>query len=238
MTLQDLIAEVEADELTLTVYNAGPDAVADLRHRFADRHVAVESATTPSGQPTEFVTLGDETSTLSSVGLDDFLALLEDPSLTGLNVAGHRPILDYLSEALFTSWDPGQMLTATREIEDRAWRLKHGRLHVGFQNLSVFEGELDVYERLVGSGLDIHIFTTPNGDVPEIDGVTVHVEDTTEIERCWFLAFDGDGDPNQKCALVAEEREDRRYYGFWTYDPETVDRIFEYLETTYDSVTQ
>lgn len=238
MTLQDMISEVESRTLTLTVFNAEADAVDELRDRFADRHVVVEGATTPSGHPSAYVTLADESGTLSSVGVDDLLALLDDPTLTGLNVTGHRPILDYLSETLFTSWDPTQMLAATREIEDRAWRLRRGRLHVGFQNLAILEGELDVYERLGASDIDIRMFTAPNGTVPDLDSVPVHVEDSPEIERCWFLVFDGDGDPNQKCALVAEEREDRRYYGFWTYEPETVDRIFEYLDHTYDAVTQ
>lgn len=236
MSLLELVAEVEDREMTLTVYNADPEMSRDIRERFADRNLVVESATTASGKPEAYVTLSNESGVLTATSVADLQAMFEDSGPIGADVQAYRPVIDYLSETLFTSWDPEKMLAATREIEDRAWRIKRGRLLVGFQNLDVFETVRDVYERLAGSDLDIEMYTTPNGDPPSIDGITVHVEPSPEIERCWFVVYDGAGADENKCALVAEEREPRHYYGFWTYDPETVDRIFTHLEATYNHV--
>jgi hypothetical protein len=71
---------------------------------------------------------------------------------------------------------------------------------------------------------------------PEIDGVTLHQEDTREIAESWFVVFDGAGDPLDACALLAEERGDtdeRLFYGFWTYDPAIVDDILAHLDQRY-----
>jgi DICT domain-containing protein len=48
------------------------------------------------------------------------------------------------------------------------------------------------------------------------------------------VAFDGGDTEMESCALLAEERRDGEFYGFWTYDPSMVDELVAYLETTYD----
>ena len=68
--------------------------------------------------------------------------------------------------------------------------------------------------------------------------LTIHVERSDEIRESWFVVYDGGGVDVNKCALVAEEREPRSFYGFWTYDPETVDWLLEYLSETYGLVAQ
>jgi len=77
--------------------------------------------------------------------------------------------------------------------------------------------------------------------------VRVFIEDEMDkrldVRRCRlrrrrgdrFLLSDGDGSDQFKRGLVAEERDPNQLYGFWTYDPETVDEIIDYLRTTYDS---
>lgn len=233
MSLIDLITEIEATEMTLTVYNADQSVVEALRDRFSDRSVVVVAETTPSGKPEAYVTLSERGMVLSATSVNDLFQLFEDRTVTGLDSPSYRPILDYLDETLFTSWAPERMLTATREIEDRAWRLRRGRLYVGFQTTEVFRGERKVYQYLADSDLELMLYTTPDGDLPEVDGATITVSDAEELARCWFLAYDGAGEDNQKCALLAEEREPRSYYGFWTYEPDTVDRIIGHLESTY-----
>lgn len=63
--------------------------------------------------------------------------------------------------------------------------------------------------------------------------LTIPVERSEEIERSWFVAYDGGGIGVNKCALLAEERDSGSFYGFWTYDPSTVDWIIEYLDSAY-----
>jgi DICT domain-containing protein len=115
-----------------------------------------------------------------------------------------------------------------------------GALHSGFQTLSILEPQMDVYTRLAeNEGLDVHAYAAPDTDVPSHDtDLTIHVERSDEIRRSWFVVYDGAGIDVNKCALLAEERDPRTFYGFWTYDPDTVDWILDYLETAYGLVEQ
>jgi DICT domain-containing protein len=136
---------------------------------------------------------------------------------------------------MFTSYDGERMLAASREIEDRAWRASEGTLYAGFQRYSILEEQLPVYEQLgTKTDLDVTAFAFPDADLSAHDRTfDVFPERAAEIRDTWFVAFDGGGDEESKCALLAEEREPRRFYGFWTYDPETVDYIFDHLGGTY-----
>ncbi|WP_255196381.1 DICT sensory domain-containing protein [Halorarius litoreus] len=239
MSLTELIEGVEAHEKTLRVFNADPEVVDTLRVQFGDRNLTVVGESTPSGQPSAFVVLSqdDEFVTAASVAevlVDDAEA---DP---GFSADSYRPILDHLDETLFTSYDTQQMISASREIEDRAWRLGKGELHAGFQKLSILAPQMDVYERLAEKeGLDVHAYAAPDADVPRHDtDMTIHVERSDEIRRSWFVVYDGGGVDVNKCALLAEERESRAFYGFWTYDPDTVDWLVDYLGKAYGLVEQ
>lgn len=239
MSLPELIAGVEAYEKTLTVFNADADVVTELRDQFADRNVTVTSESTRSGKPGEFVTLSEDGHVLTATGIADLRsALADDETVIGLSESPYRPILEYLDETMFTSWSTDQMVAASREIEDRAWRIGKGELHAGFQYLSTLRGELPVYERLGSKQLDVHAYAAPDEDPPRHLGFTLHIERAEEIEQSWFVVFDGNGDDANKCALLAEEREPRQFYGFWTYDPDTVDWIVDYLDTEYGVVEQ
>lgn len=244
MSLTELIRGVESHEKTLTVFNADAEAVDAVRARFHDRNLTVRADRTASGRPAAFVVLSaadEETGEESFVTATALADLLGEraPTDPEFENASYRPILDHLDETLFTSYDTRQMVAASREIEDRAWRLGKGALHAGFQYLSILEDQMDVYERLAErDGLDVHAYAYPDREtVPEHDtGLTIHVERSSEIERSWFVAYDGGGVDVNKCALLAEEREPRTFYGFWTYDPDTVDWIVDHLEESYGLV--
>jgi hypothetical protein len=243
MTLTELITGVENHEKILSVFNADAEAVDAVRERFHDRNLTVRAERTESGRPRSFVVLStggedEEESFVTAASLDDVLGD-GDPTDPGFDEASYRPILDHLDETMFTSYDTRQMVAASREIEDRAWRLGKGSLHAGFQYLSILEDQMDVYERLASKDhLDVHAYAYPDQEsVPDHDtDLTIHVERSTEIEDSWFVAYDGGGVDVNKCALLAEERESRAFYGFWTYDPDTVDWIIDYLERTYGLV--
>jgi hypothetical protein len=235
MSFTELIAGVEDHEKTLTVFNADEAAVSTLREQFHDRNISVRTEATPSGKPDAFAVLSNEGEFVTAADLETVLSPDEgktDPSFEG---EPYQPILDHLDETLFTSYDIGQMVAASREIEDRAWRIGKGSLHSGFQRLSILSDQMDIYEQLAEKdSLDVHAYAVPDADVPDHDtDLTIHVERSDEIERSWFVAYDGAGVDVNKCALLAEEREPRSFYGFWTYDPATVDWIIDYLESTY-----
>lgn len=231
MSLSELIAGVEAHETTMTVYNAR-DAVDDLRERFADRNVAVEAGEAEPG-PDRFVALSVDGEFVAAAGLDSLLAE-PDPQRPGFGEDPYRPVLDHLDETMFTSYDRSKMLAASREIEDRAWRVGKGQLHAGFQRLSTLRTQREVYNTLASrDALTVHTYAVPDVDPPAEPEFLVHAEDAAEIKRSWFVAFDGAGLDENKCALLAEERSPGEFYGFWTYDPGTVDYLITHLASTY-----
>ena len=234
MSFTELIAGVEDHQKRLTVFNADEATVGTLREQFHDRNVSVLGERTPSGKPEAFTVLSDDGEFVAAADIETVLSDNEKTE-PGFEGDAYRPILDHLDETMFTSYDIEQMVAASREIEDRAWRVGKGTLHSGFQKLSILEGQMDIYEQLAQKGeLEVHAYAIPDTDVPEHDtDLTIHVERSDEIGRSWFVAYDGAGVDVNKCALLAEEREPRSFYGFWTYDPSTVDWIIEHLESTY-----
>jgi DICT domain-containing protein len=231
MSLSELIAGVEAHERTITVVNPSPGTVESLRERFAARNVTVVPTTAAAG-PTDYAVLGDGEQFLGAVAVESVVEPDDDDRPYG-------PILDRLDETMFTAYDRDRMLSASREIEDRAWRVGSGELHACFQRLGNVERQRETYERLAGAeGLSVHAYAVPPADrdpravAASFDGVRLHLEDCAELRRSWVVAFDGGGVPENECALVAEER-DGGFYGFWTYDPTTVDYAIEHLRRTY-----
>ena len=235
MSLTELIAGVEDHEKTLTAFNADGDTVEALREQFRDRNLTVAAERTPSGKPDSFAVLSEDGEFVTAASVAEVIEATDARTDPEFDDEAYRPILDHLDETMFTSYDIGQMVAASREIEDRAWRVGEGTLHSGFQRLSMLEDQMDVYGRLAGEGtLDVHAYAYPDADVPPHDtDLTVHVERADEIERSWFVVYDGAGVDVDKCALLAEERESRAFYGFWTYDPSTVDWMIDHLESTY-----
>jgi DICT domain-containing protein len=235
MSLTELIAGVEDHEKTLTVFNADNGTVETLREQFHDRNVAISGEGTPSGKPEAFVVLADEDGFVTAADVETVVDPDTEPTDPGFEGGSYQPILDHLDETMFTSYDIEQMVAASREIEDRAWRVGKGSIHSGFQKLSILEGQMDIYAQLAEKeSLDVHAYAVPDAEVPDHDtSLTIHVERSDEIERSWFVAYDGAGIDVNKCALLAEEREPRSFYGFWTYDPSTVDFIIEHLESRY-----
>ncbi|MFC6757631.1 MULTISPECIES: DICT sensory domain-containing protein [Haloarcula] len=240
MSLSELIAGVEAHEQTLTVFNADGAVTDDLRDRFADRNVRVVRETTGSGRPGEFLTLSDADGVYAATDIDSFYDSLDDRERVLGEDAGHS-LLDHLDETLFTSWSIERMVAASREIEDRAWRVGEGSLYAGFQTLSTLQGERALYERLGDSAVDVHAYAVPDIDPPTHSTFQLHLDRSEEIATSWFVVFDDGTDDEattQKCALLAEEREPREFYGFWTYDPGTVDYIVDHLASRYGTVEQ
>ncbi|QDX41413.1 DICT sensory domain-containing protein [Salarchaeum sp. JOR-1] len=236
MGLRDIVTSVESQEKTLTVY--GPsDALADAaREYFESQNVRVvyEPVADPADARAE---LCDDDGPVLSVDVDAVEDLLSERADRDFgDVAPYRAILEHLDRATFTSYDRAQMMTASREVEDRAWRVGEGLLVAGFQTLSTFETQHEAYALLAETDLDVHVYGAPDADVDDV-GTTVHPMDSPDIRETWFVAFDGGPSPQQKSALLAEERSPGEFYGFWTYDPDTVDRIIDAVPDTANRPT-
>ncbi|MFB6153682.1 MAG: DICT sensory domain-containing protein [Halodesulfurarchaeum sp.] len=240
MTLREIVASVAAEERTLVLY-APPDAsslVEEVREYVDSHNVAVVRKDPPAGEGTRAELRDrDNDTALASVSLDALRALVDPGVVRRLGESvPYAPILEALSETTFTSYDRRQMLTASREIEDRAWRQGYGSLHAGFQRLSVFADQREVYDRLGDSELDVHVYGIADTEPPE-GPYTVHTEGDPELAESWFVVFDGGDQELQKCALLAQDQGEAGFYGFWTYELTLVDRILETLPAAARTVS-
>ena len=233
-SLREALTAVERDHKTITVF--AQDVHPELLAQFAERNATVIHRPLPEGYDEEFLMVSQGAEFLGSVDFETLDALTTPP----INPPWDPPrpevrkLFELLDDSIFASFDRRQMLLAAREIEERAWRTDHGTLYTGFQRESAMDAQLEVYRKLATeTNLDVHLFGPTDWHPPPVPGATVHAESAGEIGEFWFLVFDGGGDSNRKCALVAEERSRGVYYGFWTFDPDRVDDLATYLRETY-----
>jgi len=248
MSLIEIIAGVEAREATLTVFNADPGVADTLREHFADRNIRIAEEETATG-PDHYAVLARDGEFVTAVTIEELLPRDGPENAAGVGSVGDdgskrrsteaprrvgEPILDHLDETMFTSYSRADMVAASREIEDRAWRVGSGELHAGFQTFDVLTGEADTYDLLGEKDrLDVHAYAANEGSPPDIEHYTVHTGEAAELRETWFVAYDGGGYAEAKCALLAEERAPGEFFGFWSYDQETVDEIISYLTSRY-----
>jgi DICT domain-containing protein len=229
----------EARRRSIEVFAASPALAETVADRFATKNVAVTHESLPSHTDDAFLVLrGDDGEFLGAIGHEVLARLLSPeihpPLVLAETDVDYADVFAFLDDTLFSSFDRAQMLATAREIEERAWRVADGHLYVGFQRPAAYQSQATVYEHLADRGtLSVDVFVSGEWDVDVSPAVPVTVADAEEIGDYWFLAFDGGGSDMAKCALIAEEREEGRYYGFWTYDEELVDDIIEYLDTMY-----
>ncbi len=240
-SLSEIVRGVRANALTLHVLDPPDDEFLDsLLERFADRNVEVIGETGGSGgEPRAVLRRSDEPLvTVSNADLNA-LAGRSTPAPDRLHPVDR--LSPHLSTETFASREVEGMIAASREIEDRAFRARSGALHAGFQRPGALSEQSDVYRRLASTDLEIHLYTTSHDDgaitagdvLGNAENVRVHVDDDRELERHWFVVFDGGNDGDDACALIAEERHPRRYYGIWTYDRGTVARVLDRLVSRY-----
>lgn len=230
--LESLLADVRRRDRHFTIYRRSDGT--DLEGWFINHAVSVDVRSLPPGGPDSFVVIESEGEFAGVLGVEALAGLLEPPIVRpgerGDISAGYRVLFDVLDDTVFTSMERQHLLAVSREIEDRAYRVGKGTLHVGFQTLSTFESQLDVYRHLATTtNLDIHIYGSADWTPPEIAGITYHTVDDSRT-RYWVLAFDSGDDETQANGLVAKERSDG-YDGFWTDDIAMVNEITAGLTT-------
>ena len=234
--LREFLDEAASSRRCVTVFS--PRACESVESYFETRNVSVEYESIPDDGSGGFVVLSVNGEFAGSAAMSAVRHLVS-PTGTDLEPGASealRATMNLLAETTFVAFEKRHLLAASREFEDRAHRVGHGTLRTGFQSARALDAQRDVYEALgTESLLDVHVY----GDfdwTPDVPGVTVHAEDADEIGAFWFVVFDGGDEERQACALLAEEIETapETFRGFWTYDPELVADIDEYLKRTYE----
>lgn len=127
------------------------------------------------------------------------------------------------------------LVLISRHIERLAYETGTGTFRSTFQRLSRLEDEFgtrQVYERLAGRTLDVHVYGVPD-DPPEWLDATVHGGTSDEYRNSWCVVFRSPTAADPEAAMVAYQRRRNRWKGFWTYDSGQVARIDAYLERSF-----
>ncbi|WP_436926550.1 DICT sensory domain-containing protein [Halosimplex amylolyticum] len=218
-----------------TVTTFGPDPYADLKPVLAQFDVGLDHEFLPIPESEGYLTVSVEGRTLGSISAAAF-GELRDPDTelpwdAATRESAYRDLVQLLAGTTFVMDDRRHLLATAREIEDRALRRGHGRLYASFQSLSAFRAQVPVYERLVGrTDLRAFVYGAPDWEPPDVEHVTVRLDDADDLVAFWVVAFDGAGDDDAKCAMIAEETAPDEYTGVLTYDPEVVDDLTAYLD--------
>jgi len=231
-------AEAERPSLTLCNHDAADGDADSLGSYFEARDVPVRTATLDTSAPRDVALLhrGDELVAATSVdALTDAIAV---ESTDAFDPDQRPDVLKALSDDAHGARgvDRAFLVEVSRIVEMRGYRTGGGRIDAGFQRLSNLWGDARasrIYDRLVDSGVDVHVYGISDVPTPGDAGVTVHDSVDEEIRDGWFVVHDGAGDDEGKAALVAEERDPGVYHGFWTRTPGRVDALGTYLREAY-----
>jgi CBS domain-containing protein len=230
MSFGRILSDVASREKRVIVY-APDDTGSELADVLATRNLTVDHRQLPAISSGAFVIIRDGGEFQGALSLADLLEFLTPPvrrpgDLDSL-ARKHRVVYELLDDTVFVSLDRRQLLATSRELEDRAWRTGHGRLHAGFQRADAFEAQRTVYEELAATDIDVHVYVPGgvSGDALADASVTLHTRNG-DLERYWFILFDDGERGSQNCALIARETGDGRYRGLWTYNEELVAEAF------------
>ncbi|ADB59969.1 putative sensor protein [Haloterrigena turkmenica DSM 5511] len=180
----------------------------------------------------------DDGEFVAAIGLEAAREFLEPPIVSPwaeTDDGPYRRVIEVFEATVWRALDRRQLLAISREIETRAWRVGSGTLRASFQRAAALEAMAPVYVRLAGeSALDVHAYVADEWDRPSMPGVTVHAEAGPEIGGFWVLTFDGDGDELRTSGLIARERDDETFEGYWTDDAALVAELTDALRDSVD----
>lgn len=223
MSLDALLDTARNRPHRLVVYHRAEEP--DVVDRLAAHGLDVERRSLPPAGPDGFLVVERNDAFVAAISLARVETLLRPPLVrpevdAGVS-PGYRAFFDALGETVFNALNRRQLLAVSREIEERAFRLGRGTLRASFQRLSAFRSQVEQYRALGETALEVHVYGAPDWTPPVVQGVAYHEDATGALDRHWALAYDGGGEPDQACGLVARER-DGGYEGFWTNDAKVV----------------
>lgn len=228
--LDSLLADARASDHQFIIHSDDPDTAA--KNWFRNHNVDVIHRPLPAGTPRPFLVVERDGEFVGVIDLSEVERLLEPPIVPPEPreelSESYRELFDVLADTVFTSIQRQELLAVSREIEDRAYRVGDGTLHVSFQRLSAFQSQQAVYETLAAeTTLDIHVHGVDDWTPPKSSEISYHTLHSELLEPYWVMAFDGGPDETQTCGLVAEELPEQGYTGFWTHDESMVSRILQ-----------
>lgn len=238
-SLASFVESVGADRPTLTLLNftGTEQQLSTIENYFKRLHVAVRTSDTTLSTPSNTVLLhrGDDLLAASTVADLEAAIAIADDDIPEQGGARTTELLDAVEQTTFraTGEDKRFLIQVSHTIEMLATRTGRGRIHAGFQELSRLLDDRRarrIYDRLVDSGLDVHVYGTADTTVPEKDW-TVHRADGGELTTTWFVGFTA-AEAERTGALVAEEH-DEGYDGFWSYRSDLAKQLDAYLLDRY-----
>lgn len=250
-SLRGFFDDVDHPDRTLVLINrSSPDAVRNLLGKLLeDQSVSITDLQRPDSE-TDIVALVEDNEVIAQSTLDELLESIlminSDLYKTGsrdLEEVSLPAVLERLDEIPFrvrgypaSNKEKLLLITMSRVIERRAAESEGGTLRSSFQRLSRLaneRGTRKVYETVGSSRTDVHVYGVDDWTPPETFPVTVHTGDSYPYRRSWFVVFTPpDGGHIDPAALVALEDEPNLWDGFWTFRPEFVDQIENYIETS------
>jgi hypothetical protein len=196
---------------TLTVYGfAGSEKqLAELAGWLDGYGVHLQTVETDGSGPGNVAVLHRDSEVLGACTVEALLARAD----IGAEIDDDRePALDILSQfpaevVVKRGLSVTEMVRVSREYERRALREGAGTLHAGFQQLSQIAGSeqtMETYAALVDAGVGVYVYGYPDTGL-ENPPFTVVEDRQRDLERYWFLLYDGGGNPRRTAALVSEE---------------------------------
>jgi hypothetical protein len=252
MSLGEFFTRSERADVSLGVVGSDvPEQLQDLLARIFDRQsVEVKkSVTVPEAESptTDRVYLLDDGEVLAESPLEDvansILLVNSDLYTTGTRSVEEVDLPDViaaLDETHFrlrgypeSNKEKLLLITISRYIERTALEHGTGKHRASFQYLSRIDderGTREVYERLGDSDVDTHVYGIPDWTPPPEYGLTLHGGWGQEFRDSWFVVYVPDTPSKPHTALLAIEDEPNTWDAFWTYDPDTVRDINQYIE--------
>jgi len=128
------------------------------------------------------------------------------------------------------------LILISRYVERTAWEAGGGTLRSSFQQLSRIDDERGtraVYETLADTGVDTHVYGVPDWTPPRDLDTTMHGGYGADFRNAWFVVYvppdSASSDEADHAALVAVETDPGVWDGYWTYDPDRVREINDYV---------
>lgn len=188
--LDSLIVKHQETAHQLTIYRSGDKSPLEtwlMNHGFE-----TEFRPLPPGGPDPFIEIKTDGEVVGVIGVKAAEKLLEPPVLRPGDrddiSEGYRVFLEALEKTVFSGMDRQDLLTVSREIEERAFRVGAGTLRVCFQTFSTFKSQIDVYRTLANeTALDIHTYAAKDWTPPEIMELTYHAEVAERFRPYWAL---------------------------------------------------
>ncbi|MFW6458666.1 MAG: hypothetical protein ACOCY6_04540 [Halodesulfurarchaeum sp.] len=247
--MNELLEYLDTHSRTLTIYDytGSSDHLQELAQWLGSYGIDVVTAATADGSLDHVAVLDEGETVLGAAAGEELLSRL---SFESAIEDGEEPPVPELVESLSAdvtvqpSRSVEEMLRVSRDFERRALRAGSGELHAGFQKLSKIADSkrtMDIYRAPAEEGVDVRVYGYPDADLEAVP-FTVVEDAQRELEKHWFLLYDGGANPQRKAALVSAERPEEQaaasdpggeatnpsgvYDSFFTTDPETVEDLF------------